>query len=75
MLASFQLVAEVVKAETERDKIVTTITGSSRETPGFVVGWLRRRLVRELCLRDVCCEEVIEVAEQRKMMDEVLFLM
>jgi len=38
MLASLQLVAEVVKAETERDKIVTTTAGSARENPGFVVG-------------------------------------
>jgi len=73
MLAGFQLVAEVVKAETERDKIVTTIAGSARETAGFVVEWMQRRLVRKLCLRDVCCEEVIEVAEQRKTVDEVLF--
>jgi hypothetical protein len=74
MLAGLQLVAKVVKAETERDKIVTITAGSARENPGFVVGWLLRRLVRKLCLRDVCCEEVIEVAEQRKTMDEVLFL-
>ena len=38
MLAGFQLVAEVVKAETERDKIVTTPAGSAGENPGFVVG-------------------------------------
>jgi len=74
MLAGLQLVAEVVKAETERDKIVTTTASSARENPGVVVGCLLRRLVRKLCLRDVCCEEVIEVAEQRKTMDEVVFL-
>jgi hypothetical protein len=38
MLASLQLVAKIVKAETERDKIVTTTDGSARENPGFVVG-------------------------------------
>ena len=74
MLAGLQLVAEVVKAETERDKIVTTTAGSARENPGFVVRCLLRGLVRKLCLRDVCCEEVIEVAEQRKTIDEVVFL-